>query len=307
MTPGRVHTFEEISVGMEFGPLEQLFDEHTARAYAFSVGDYSFFDNGGGLKQQSAAYSAWAAKRLMHLYMLTVFNPAGIKAVHLKEDIELVAPVRIGQHLTMKGHCVGKYLKKGRGMVAIEAEARDEAGNTLIRQRSLEIVPVADIASASGGEEPADAHLLSGVRVSPEAPDAPIIVRPDDYQGEIAALPVMTRTIHQDQIAVFCGANEGWENLHTSNAIAQAAGFARPIMSGLIHSCWHIEQLGRFFGEGVASGMRLGNTYMKPVEADSTIKCHARVIMTERSRWLVKLWNSCDGDIVASGMAEIPA
>lgn len=304
--PGKTHAFEELHAGMEFGPLQQVFDEHTARSYAFSVGDHSCVGAGGELAQQSHAYSAWAAKRLMHLYMLTVFNPNGIRSVHLKEDIELIAPIRIGQPLTMTGRCVGKYAKKGRGMVAIESEASDEAGNVLVRQRSLEIVPVSDPATLPDEEEIADPRLLSRLRVSADACSAPVIEQAADYTGGSAFLPVMTRTIHQDQISVFCGANEGWENLHTSTAVARAAGFERPIMSGLIHSCWHIEHLAGFFGEEVVRGMRLGNTYMRPVEAGSTVECNARIAASDASRLLVELWNCCEGNVVATGTAEVP-
>ncbi len=52
----------------------------------------------------------------------------------------------------------------------------------------------------------------------------------EQYRGGAAGMPSMTNRIHQEQIGVFCGADEGWHNLYTSVEVANGSGFKRPIM-----------------------------------------------------------------------------
>ena len=299
------HTFESIEPGMEFGPIEQVLDRHVATAFAFSVDDFHHMGANGVLPEVSASYSAWAAKRLMHLYMLTVFDPQGVKAVHVKEDFEFLAPVKLGSKLTLRGRCVDKYVRKGRGMVACVSEALDESGRVLVRQHSLEIVPRSESSPIDDTEPAGGVERLSARHVAGKKLDVAAVNDWQAYKGGQAVLPTLHKTIHQDQIGVFCGADEGWRNLHTSQEVANEAGFDRPLMSGLIHSCWFVELLTRFFGSGVMQNLRLGSTYLSPVQAGANVECYGQIVESSADRVGVELWSEADGKMAASGFAEI--
>jgi len=248
------------------------------------------------------AHSSAIAKKLLHIFM-EGYNPQGISSVHLKEDIEFHVPVPFGEVITLKAVYSDKFVRKGRPSVVLDGEARDAAGNLLVTQRSIEIVPtlepVGDVAQA-------DPSGLSSRKVTVGAPDnAATVSTAADVSEAGVVLPVMSKTIHQDQMSVFVGANEGWRNIHTDLEVAKAAGFEKTIMSGMIQACWFTEMMVRFFGESFLSGGKLGVTFLKSVQADETITCHAVVrSRADDGEMEIEFWSlNAEGASTAVGWA----
>lgn len=271
-------TFQSARLHEPIGPVPFRVDDHFVKGFAFAVDDWSapYFAAPG--QCGPLAHSDGIAKKLLHLFAER-YDPQGIRSVHLKEDIWFEAPVRFGDELQLSGRYVDKFVRKGRPTLVLESEARDGLGNILVRQRSVEMVPSTQeqVADTPVDPEPG-APGLSSRRVNGHWPEAGAVARlarvdlaPD------TRLPVLRKTIQQDQIAIFCGANENWKNLHTDLQLARDAGFDTTIMSGMVQLCWFTEMLVAFFGPGFLSGGRIGASFLAPVANGETIDCYGVV------------------------------
>lgn len=294
--------YQAVEVGEAFGPVRFHVDDHFVKGFAFAVDDWSqpYFTAPGQCGPW--AHSSGIAKKLLHIFMER-YDPQGIKAVHLKEDIWFHAPVPFDETVTLSGRYTDKFVRKGRPSIVLEAESRDAAGKLLVSQRSVEIVETLHPVDES---EPQHADLLSGRRVSGEWPTGrPKASRagPDLTAG--SPLPVLTKKIHQDQMSMFVGANENWKNLHTDPDVAREAGFDTTIMSGMIQVCWFSEMMVAFFGPGFLRGGRLGATFLAPVRSGAVIVCRGvvRKVNSDGSAE-VELWSTdADGRMTAGGWA----
>lgn len=304
-------TFQTAEIGEVIGPVPLAVDDHFVKGFAFAVDDWSapYFTNAG--KCGPLAHSCAVAKKLLHLFAAR-YDTQDLQSVHLKEDIWFDVPVRFGESIALTGRYVEKFVRKGRPTTVFESEACDENGNILVRQRSLEIMQSdAPLEDTENERVPDSGAYLSGRRVSAVLPHAPqfmthaTAVIPSDI-----CLPVMTKTIHQDQIAVFCGANENWKNLHTDLEVARKAGFSTTIMSGMIQMCWFTEMLVSFFGAGFLSGGRLGGTFLAPVSPQESVDCFGVVRGVDGSgRVEIEMWarRASDQALTCAAWASAPA
>ncbi|MBN9436603.1 MaoC/PaaZ C-terminal domain-containing protein [Bosea sp. (in: a-proteobacteria)] len=294
--------FQQIEVGETFGPTPFRVDDHFVKGFAFAVDDWSplYFKAPGVCGP--LAHSSGIAKKLLHIFM-EKYDPQGIKAVHLKEDIWFHAPVRFDDLVALRGEYTEKFVRKGRPSVVLEGEARDNKGNLLLRQRSVEIVTTLEPLEDS---DPKPADLLSGRRVSGQWPaNGTPAKSAADVREAGALLPIMTKKIHQDQMSMFVGANENWKNLHTDPDVAKAAGFDTTIMSGMIQVCWFSEMMVSFFGEPFLSNGRLGATFLAPVKSGEVIELRAVVRSIAADRTMeVEFWSvDTAGKMTSAGWA----
>jgi acyl dehydratase len=295
-------SYQAVEIGERFGPTPLLVDEHFVQGFAFAVDDFgpAYFQAPGVCGP--SAHSSGIAKKMLHQFM-EVYDPQAIRSVHLKEDIWFDAPVPFGETVTLSGEYTDKFVRRGRPSVTLESVARDRSGRALVRQRSVEIVPTLEKVEES---EPRPFDGLSGRRVSPEMPaSAPVAATVADLTKPDSPLPVMMKTIHQDQMSVFVGANEGWRNIHTDPEVARREGFNGSIMSGMIQACWFSQMMIAFFGAEFLSGGRLGVTFLAPVEAGETIACHGVVrSMAAGGAVEVEFWSlNAAGKMTAGGWA----
>lgn len=300
--------FQTVSLDEPIGPVSLAVDDHFVKGFAFAVDDWSalYFTAPG--RCGPFAHSPALAKKLLHLFAER-YDPQGIRSVHLKEDIWFEAPVPFDETVALSGRYTDKFKKKGRPIVVFESEARDRQGRLLVRQRSMEIVPSDGPISAEWEREGGSAEtLLSSRRVSAVLPTGVHNER-DAGPAPDTVLPVLSKTIHQDQISLFCGADENWKNLHTDPDIAREAGFETTIMSGMIQTCWFTEMLVSFFGPSFLSGGRLGTTFLAPVACGETIDCYGVVRkVSETGGVEVELWSlNGSGIVTCGGWAIIPS
>lgn len=294
--------YQAIEVGETFGPVKFPVDAHFVKGFAFAVDDFShlYFSEPG--KCGPWAHSSGIAKKLLHLFMEN-YEPQGIKSVHLKEDIWFHSPVPFGQEIQLSGGFTDKFVKSGRPSVVLDSEARDQSGKLLVRQRSIEIVPTLEPVSAS---DPKMFEGLSGRRVSNNWPQGVSqVATAENLRAAGSILPTIRKTIHQDQMSMFVGANENWRNIHTDPETAKAAGFDTTIMSGMIQACWFTEMMVSFFGVSFLSGGQIGVTFFLPVKAGETIECRAvaRKVNADQSVE-IEFWSvNAEGRMTAGGWA----
>jgi acyl dehydratase len=265
-------TYEALVVGETFGPVQFRIDDHFVKGFAFAVDDFSsLYFRGPGLCGP-ISHSSAIAKKLLHIFM-EGYDPQGIKSVHLKEDITYHAPVPFGEEITLRGRFSDVIVRRGHPCFVLESEARDASGRLLVSQRSVESVPTLVQLSDT---EPKTFDGLSRRRVEGQWPkDGPQAESVSTLKSPGTRLPVITKTIHQDQMSMFVGANENWRNIHTDPVLAREAGFDKTIMSGMIQACWFSEMMVSFFGESFLTTGKLGMSFLSPVKAGETISCHA--------------------------------
>ncbi|HWE89536.1 MAG TPA: hypothetical protein VG317_08760, partial [Pseudonocardiaceae bacterium] len=114
--------FENVEIPEKFGPFEVVFDERMAKNYAFAQDDPA----AAALTDATGARAAHPAALSNELLFLFYANYDGNTAqgLHTHEELSFHAPVRIGEKITIGGGYVRTYVKRGKGYVVMDAEAR---------------------------------------------------------------------------------------------------------------------------------------------------------------------------------------
>lgn len=295
------HLFENIERGERFGPVALHLDEHLVRGFAFAVDDFSARFFASAARCGPFVAPALLAKKLLHIFMLK-YDPQGVSAIHLKDDIEFIAPARFGDEVVLSACYSDTFVRKSRTCVVLDGEARGPDGALLLRHRSIEIVPAR---SSHPERAQADPVGLSQRRVDASWPErAEVAVNPTVARVGMV-LPARCRTIHQDQMSVFVGANEGWRNIHTDLEVARAAGFESTIMSGMIQACWFTHMVTDFLGDSFLRGGRLGITFLRNVASGGTVQLRAVIrSVGDDGAFEIEFWSENEeGVITAVGWA----
>jgi acyl dehydratase len=263
-------SYEAIEIGREI-TREFHCAPHWCRAYRFAVEDDSrFFDP---LRNPEAGVPPGAIVSDLFVLFLQVYDHAKTTVIHQSEEIWCVKPVPIGSVLRFSGRFVSKYVKRGKGYVVFDAEARDTSGDLVVRQRSVFMMPVAPgTETGEGVKVPAPARvggvIPEGVAVVDKA--SPAVVPP-------MALRPLTKVARQDQMAVFSGIAEHRHSVHTSLEKARSLGFERCVLAGVQETCWMLEYAFDFFGESFLRHGYAMSTYLAPVLAGDVIRCNGLV------------------------------
>lgn len=263
--------YENVAVGETFGPTELVLDEFFLKSYAYSTDDYTcmrILD--GAIVPGDFVPGAAIVSELMLVFLL-VYHPDKVVGLHQREEGEHFRPVRPGERLTLTGKYVAKYEKRGKGYVMLEAEARDESGVLVVRQRSTEVMRVPEgVKVGTGGGTPER-------RISPRPLAAPPAARIVRGTAVGTALTPLVKRVRQAQMSVFSGAEIHKQGIHTVRAIARSAGLKDCIAQGMMESCWASEFLTRAFGEAFLASGRHNTTYLSPVYPHDTITCEGVV------------------------------
>ena len=252
-------TYENVYIGESFGPVELVVDDFFLRSYAYALDDYSgMVIENGMMKPVGFVPPHMIVSDLMQIF-LTVYDRDKVVGLHQKEEVEHYKPVPVGAKLTLTGTYVDKYMKRGKGYTVLESVARDEAGDIVILQRSIEVMRIPEgVQVGTGMAEPER-------RVSPR--DLPA-ERADSIDSDMpvgTALVPMTKQVRQAQMSVFTGAEFHKQGIHTNLEIARKAGLKDCIAQGMMESCWASQYLSAFFGETFLSTGRHFSTYLSPI------------------------------------------
>lgn len=286
--------FEAVEVDETFGPIELVLDDHYLKSYAFAVDDSGFLSDGQPVP-------AGAIVKELMLVFLSKYDCNKIVGLHQKEEARCHKPVYPGARLTLTGSYIDKYQKRGKGYVVLEAEARDEAGDLVMIQRSTEVMRIPEgvrLGAASASPE----RRVAGLWPT-DCPPAER-VRADLAVG--TPLAPMEKTVFQDQMSVFSGAEWHRRNIHTSLDVATSAGFPGTIAQGMMEACWTSEYLTRVFGPEWLSNGWYQVVFLNPVFAGDTLTCKGVVCDvrdTDAKREIeVELWfENEDGKMTAAG------
>lgn len=307
MTDGTVlkeAVFEAMEVGEELGPIELVVDDHAVKRFAFTVDDYHPWTSGedspfGG----RVAHASLLVPDLLRL-LNTVYDPNTEVGLHQKEEVWFHSPVRIGERVRLTGSFTGKYVKRGKGYIVTDAEARSLAdGRLLVRHQSIEIARVdPDIQLGGGTGAPTTAARFVEGAWPKGAPLGDRVTA-----GVAVGTPFMGRPkqLHQDQMSVFSNVQAFWRNIHTDVDVARKAGSDRTIAQGLMLSMY-ISELGTdlFGASWFSTGWTL-HTFLHPVFAGDTVTARAVVVEApepEPGRVELEVWlENQDGVRVAVG------
>jgi acyl dehydratase len=277
----REPTYEAVVLGEEIGPVEVVAEEHYLRQGSFAVDDYSSWYTEGGACGRRLVPST-AVLRDLVAHFCAVYDPSRVVGLHQKEEVWFARPIPLGTRMIYTGRYTDKYERRGKGYTVFESEACDAADNALlVRQISTEIMRIPEYVQlgTASASPPAEGQVkgiwpehVSPARraagsLSPGTPIAPL-----------------TKTAHQDQMAVFSGINKHWSNIHTDYAVASRAGFRDTLAQGAMETCWLSEMLAQFFGESWLETGWIKNTYLKPVFRGDTITCRGVVTAVDHSK-----------------------
>lgn len=294
--------YENVEVGERFGPTELILDEFFLKSYAYATDDYTGMRIEDGATVPGDFVPGAAIVSELMLVFLLVYHPDKVVGLHQREEGEHFRLVRPGERLTLTGEYVAKYEKRGKGYVVLSAEARDESGALVVRQRSTEVMRVPEGVKVGTGaatpERSVVPRTLAGLRTGK-------IVRGTAVG---TALKPLVKRVRQAQMSVFSGAEIHKQGIHTVRSIARSAGLKDCIAQGMMESCWASEFLTRAFGEAFLASGRHNTTYLSPVYPHDTITCEGIVTGVDGDRIEAEYWmRNQDGVVTAVGLGSAVA
>ena len=268
--PGlKTPTWQNLTVGEEFGPLDIVISEQAVKSYMYAIDDYHPWYSQGSPLGGRIAPTTLLTRPLLDLVYLE-YDATLLRAVHVREELELFGPAKVGQRVTLRGRVTDKFVKRGEPYVVFAGEATDEAGKTLIRVKATEMFP-SDLQKLVGRN---GANHNSRDVAGAIAAGAPIAER-GSHTAEIGSvIPPICKKITPEQMFVF---SVGVPNIHTDRTIASQIGLPTPIAQGLMSTSYLSELLADFFGFGWFESGWTSHAFIRPVSAGDTITVQAKI------------------------------
>jgi acyl dehydratase len=128
-------TVDQHEIGEEFEPFEFKVTPEFNQRFIDAVVDHDprYVEGGGGggplvhpglfLNQTNSTRSP------------SYFLPKGVAGIHAKDEVEFLAPGRVGKTFRANWKMADKYLRRGREYKVIECVVVDEDGVTIMRKR----------------------------------------------------------------------------------------------------------------------------------------------------------------------------
>lgn len=124
-----VWSYDNVPVGTEF-ELEQDLTPELVQEYCEAVGEDAPYYGKGSPLGYPIAPPTLVAQLALRLPK-TKYETAGW--VHVKHEVEFLAPARQGATLKLQGRVTNKYEKRGREYADYELSVRDADGTELVR------------------------------------------------------------------------------------------------------------------------------------------------------------------------------
>lgn len=295
-------TWENVEVGERFGPIELVIDDRRIKNYAFAVDDYHPWYMGdsspfGG----RIGHATILTNPLLAIYVLG-YNRDNVAGLHAREEFELHAPVHLGQRLILEGTFSDKFTRRGKGYTVLTAEARDELGNLVIRNKGTEVFHIPQ--GLVPGQRTASPE---GAVVKAEIPGGASVVEKATAETPVGAvIPGVVKPMTFEQSTIF---SFGTRNIHTDDEAAYAAGLSAPIAQGLMSTGFLSQMLVNFFGKTWFTSGRTSHAYVKPVEMADVITTYGLVRERQEDpegmRLVVDIWcRNQRGELTTVGTAS---
>ncbi|MEV6899632.1 MaoC/PaaZ C-terminal domain-containing protein [Amycolatopsis sp. NPDC051372] len=257
--------YELAEIGETFGPIELVVDDFKIKRFAFTQDDYRPWHFGESPFGGRIGHAAILANDLLQLYHLNYaeYGASQTAGLHTGEELRFHAPVRDGERVTLQGRYVDKYLRRGKGYVVMEAEARGEDGRLLVSHRGVEIMRVA--AGSVVGKQSSEA---SGPQVTGDSDSslAPVANAATGIRRGTPLEPLRKRA-EPEHMAVYSMISPFSKNIHTDLEAASATGLHLPIMQGQQQVSYVSELLTGFFGASWFTSGWLNVKLINPVFA----------------------------------------
>lgn len=299
-----VARYENIELGEDFGPIEEVVDDYTVKKFAFMMDDYHPWYFGDSPFGKRIGHAGILANDLLQLFT-QVYDPNTVVGLHTQEELWFVNPVFVGERVRLYGQYVEKYERRGKGYVVMEADARGEDGRVLLRHRGVEILhiepgPVVGKSTAEAVEKRVTGEYRKDVKPVTRA-------RPGILPG--TPLAPLVKQVMQDQIAVFSGVGKHLRNIHTDIEVARKAGLSNTLAQGMMETIYLTELLTRFFGRSWFITGWEKMKFIAPVPSGETVT--ARGVVTgestgaEGTRLELEIWcENSAGKMTAAGWAS---
>lgn len=296
-------TFAGVGTPEALGPLKVEVTDELIKRYAFCMDDYRSWHFDSSPFGGPVAHASLLANDLLTIYC-TVYERVG-SALHTEEELTFHAPVPVGETVTITGRYVDKYVRRGGGVIVMEAEARDSSGKLLISHRGAEVMEVhpGDVVGRASAEPAAD-------RIVPEASAAPVVSEPAPGLKVGTSLPALSKKLTQDQIAVYSFIGEHERNFHNDLELAKSHGLDSTIAQGLQTAGYFSDLCTDFFGADWFTSGRIKTKFLAPVFPDAVITVTGKISGQEpagdgRTTTRTELWaRDQDDRLVAVAWAE---
>lgn len=296
-------TFAGVETPEELGPIKVEVTEELVKRYAFCMDDYRSWHFDSSPFGGPVAHASLLANDLLTIYC-TVYERVG-SALHTEEELTFHAPVPVGETVTITGRYVDKYIRRGGGVIVMEAEARDSSGKLLISHRGAEVMEVrpGDVVGRASAEPPVD-------RIVPEALDAPAVSTPAPGLAVGTPLIAKSKKLSQDQISVYSFVGEHEHNFHNDLELAKSHGLDSTIAQGLQTAGYFSDLCTDFFGADWFTSGYFKAKFLAPVYPDSVITVTGKIAGQEpaeegRTKTRTELWAKDQDDrLVAVAWAE---
>jgi acyl dehydratase len=286
--------YECMAVGEQLGPVELLADDHFVKSVAFTVDDYHpwYFSADSPFGRRVVHPAALLCDLLRLLY--TRYDPDRDRGLHQREEFRIHSPLFVGERVRLTGRFVDKYVKRQRGYVVTEAQARTVADDRLvISHRATESTEVRTVGRQD--TDRTDGPPIRRVEGGYPAGREPLTALPAQVQ---VGTPLVgpRKTIHQDQMCVYSGSQLFWRSIHTDLGVARESGLERPVAQGLMEAMYLSEWATGMFGEKWFTTGEASLTFLRPVLAGQTVQMCGVVSDVAGGRVEIETWVENDLD-----------
>jgi acyl dehydratase len=278
-----------------------VISEHAVKSYVYAIDDYHpwyLLDSPFGRRIAPATF---VTRPLLDLLYLE-YDAMRLRALHVREELELFGPLKVGEHVTLRARVEDKFLKRGEPYIVLTGQACDDHGKTLITTRQALILRgdvhgLVGRGAATPGSRHATGVITAGVPTVERASRTPEIG---------AVLSGISKDISLEQMFVFsCGV----PNIHTDRTIALESGLAGPIAQGLMSTGYLSQLLTNFFGTDWFDRGWTSHAFIKPVFAGDRLTVHARIQESRHeekgTRLMLDVWcRNQVGDLTTVGTAS---
>ncbi len=308
-------TWESIEIGEEMGPVDGIISDLQIKAYAYAVDDYGSWylreSPFGGRIGHPLLLTNDILRLFLLIYDVRPDYPAGL---HARSEVELLRPVSLGQHVTVRGRHVDKFQKRGQDYRITEGEAVDDANRPLIRMRAWETVGLQASSVVGQGRSSPRADAITGVMPA----GAELVTRADRHTPLGAGLPSLQKQTSLEQSIAFSGFPFGWAEggakamrpgIHTDPENARRRGQSDAIIQGMMTVAYLSELCTGFFGPAWLTTGRLSASFIKPVIVRDEVVVSGMVKRLEEqenvTRMYLDVWmRNQRGELVAVGHAS---
>jgi acyl dehydratase len=296
--------YENIVLEEDFGPIFETVDDYKIKKFAFMMDDYHPWYFGESPFGKRIGHAGILSNDLLQLFT-QVYDPQTVVGLHTQEELWFVNPVLAGERVRLYGKYVEKYERRGKGYAVMEADARGDDGRILLRHRGVEILyiepgPVVGKGTAEALEKRVTGEYRKDIEPARQA-------KPDLAPG--TPVGPLTKTIRQDQIAVFSLVGKHLRNIHTDIEVARKAGLKDTLAQGMMESIYITELLTSFFGGAWFTTGWQKIKFIRPVYSGEAVTARG-VIIGERKeidgiRLELEVWaQNAAGEMTAAGWAS---